>query len=252
MQTSEALYGAGGSVSGGDSWLLRDLYSNPATMARAQDQGRVWACPGSPELLAHTGLDINNMFAANLAGQTGGFYGGAIQEARGIYFNLEYVYNETWTFFGGIRRSDDKKDRNESSGSGVEAREVADPSVRCDSDGTGSDVDLCENGFALVSLSVRDSSIFPARGDLKWGKTTWNIGTEYHLNQDIMVYGRIATGFRAGGSSGFSSDGPYQYDGEELINYEVGVKGSTWTAACNYPHPTSIRTSMRIGCSRNG
>ena len=221
----EALYGEGGSVSGGDSWLLRDLYSNPATMERAKDQGTVWACPGSPELLAHTGLDINDMFAANLAGQTGGFYGGALQEARGIYFNLEYVYNETWTFFGGIRRSDDKKDRDESSGSGIEAREIADPSVRCDSGVSKDELDFCENGFALVNLSVRDSSVFPARGDLKWGKTTWNIGTEYRPIDDIMIYGRIATGFRAGGSSGFSSDGPYQYDGEELINYEVGVKG---------------------------
>ena len=226
----EALYGAGGSLSGGDSWLLRDLYTNPATMERANSLGTVWACPGSPELLGFTGLDINDMFAANLAGQNGGFYGGAHQVARGVYFNVEYVYNDTWTFFGGIRRSDDQKDRTEATSAGTQAREVADPSVRCDSGASGIGLDICENGFALVSLSIRDSSIerFRPRGELEWGKTTWNIGAEYRPNEDIMVYGRVSTGYRAGGSAGFGVTrdiGPWQYDGEELINYEVGIKG---------------------------
>ncbi len=216
-----SLYGAGGSVSGGDSWLLRDLYTNAATMTHAQALGQVFACPGSPELAAFSGTG-KAPFDAHMNNQNAGFYGAAVQRAFGAYFNVEYQLNDEWQLFGGVRYSDDEKDRTEASFGGALARETADPTTIC----SGGAIDMCDNGFAVISVGVRDSSVFPGRGDLNWSKTTWNVGAEYRPNDDMMYYGRVSTGYRAGGSLGYGqTTAPFQYDAEELTNYEAGIKG---------------------------
>ena len=226
----ESMFGTGGTLSGGDSWLLRELHTNPATMAHAESTFRfVVACPGSPELLGYPDAGIGDFYAANPNGQINGYLGSALQEARGIYLNLEYVLSDSWTVFAGIRRSDDDKDRTQEAASGIRAFEKSDPTVRCDMN-TGGGVDLCEDGFAVVTLNLAGSDIGnkAPKAELSWGATTWNAGVEFRPgDQNVMYYGRISTGYRAGGSFPFRTEhpGPWQYPAEELINYEVGVKG---------------------------
>jgi iron complex outermembrane receptor protein len=55
---------------------------------------------------------------------------------------------------------------------------------------------------------------------------------EYTPQPDLLFYGRISTGFRAGGFNQISGSLasleqkiPPSFDGEELLNYEVGIKG---------------------------
>ena len=226
----ESMFGTGGTLSGDDSWLLRELHTNPATMAHAESTFRfVVACPGSPELLGYPDAGIGDFYAANPNGQINGYLGSALQEARGIYLNLEYVLSDSWTVFAGIRRSDDDKDRTQEAASGIRAFEKSDPTVRCDMN-TGGGVDLCEDGFAVVTLNLAGSDIAnkAPKAELSWGATTWNAGVEFRPgDQNVMYYGRISTGYRAGGSFPFRTEhpGPWQYPAEELINYEVGVKG---------------------------
>ena len=226
----ESMFGTGGSMSGGDSWLLKDLHTDPATMANAESTFNfVVACPGSPELLGYPHANTGDFYAANLDGQVNGYLGSAIQEATGIYFNVEYEYNDQWTLFAGIRRTDDDKDRSQEAASGVRAFEIADPSVRCDM-ATGGGVDLCEDGFGVVTLALAGSDIANKRpkAELNWSETTWNAGVQFRPgDQNVMYYGRVSTGYRAGGSFPFRTEhpGPWQYPAEELINYEVGVKG---------------------------
>lgn len=226
----ESMFGTGGTLSGGDSWLLRELHTNPATMAHAESTFRfVVACPGSPELLGYPDAGISDFYAANPNGQINGYLGSALQEARGIYLNLEYVLSDSWTVFAGIRRSDDDKDRTQEAASGIRAFEKSDPTVRCDMN-TGGGVDLCEDGFAVVTLNLAGSDIAnkAPKAELSWGATTWNAGVEFRPgDQNVMYYGRVSTGYRAGGSFPFRTEhpGPWQYPAEELINYEVGVKG---------------------------
>ena len=226
----ESMYGTGGTLSGGDSWLLRELHTNPATMAHAESTFRfVVACPGSPELLGYPDAGIGDFYAANPNGQINGYLGSALQEARGIYLNLEYVLSDSWTVFAGIRRSDDDKDRTQEAASSIRAFEKSDPTVRCDMN-TGGGVDLCEDGFAVVTLNLAGSDIGnkAPKAELSWGATTWNAGVEFRPgDQNVMYYGRISAGYRAGGSFPFRTEhpGPWQYPAEELINYEVGVKG---------------------------
>ncbi len=56
-------------------------------------------------------------------------------------------------------------------------------------------------------------------------KVTWTLTAEYTTDNDNLIYGRIATGFRSGG---ITQDVPPPYDffeDEELTSFELGFKG---------------------------
>ena len=201
----ESLYGDGGSLSGGVSWLLRDVYTNPATMARAGAPLNLYACPGSPEIVNYSDTGVE-MFTANPAGHAGSFFGGSEYSSTGAYFNGEYVLSDAWTVFGGVRHDLDKKDHTQDSFATSFARD----------------------GIAFVQISVRDSSIerYAGKADSEWSATTWNIGAQYRPREDMMYYARVSTGYRPGGFLGYgTSRAPWDFESEELTNYEVGVKG---------------------------
>ena len=108
------LYGSGGSLSGGDSWLLRDLYTDAAAMSQTGSGGNLYACPGSAELVGFSDTG-RATFLSNPDGESWAFYGNMEYESTGIYFNADYVVNDEWSVFGGIRHDSDDKGRTESS-----------------------------------------------------------------------------------------------------------------------------------------
>ncbi len=67
-----------------------------------------------------------------------------------------------------------------------------------------------------------------------FSKTTWRAGLDYDINVETMIYGSVATGYKAGGfndgcvvGTGAGCTQPeslFYYDPEELTAYEVGVK----------------------------
>ena len=57
--------------------------------------------------------------------------------------------------------------------------------------------------------------------------TTWMVSPRFHVNPDLMVYGRVATGYRPGGPNGpFPGIPISQVNSDRLTNYEVGTKGT--------------------------
>jgi iron complex outermembrane receptor protein len=56
----------------------------------------------------------------------------------------------------------------------------------------------------------------------------WRAALDYDINEDIMVYGQIATGYKAGGNNArpFFPSQLHYTEPEELINYEVGMKST--------------------------
>ena len=219
----EALYGSGGSLSGGKNFLLRDLYTNNEPRARVANLQNVYACPGDPELVNFSISGLTN-FHSNLNGQRVAFTATNWNESTGIYFNGEYVMNDTWTFFGGIRHDEDKKGQNQQ-GNGTAFGLSGVDFSRCNHTST------CEDYFAVVQWGVRGSDIIPSKALGKWSDTTWNIGTQYRPNDDVMIYGRISTGYRPGGSKGAFSlkEGAgldeFWFEAEQMTNYELGAKG---------------------------
>lgn len=59
---------------------------------------------------------------------------------------------------------------------------------------------------------------------------TWSGDARYHIDAQTMIYGRVATGWRAGGPNdlppGAPPSVPKTYSPDSLINYEVGVKST--------------------------
>jgi iron complex outermembrane receptor protein len=56
----------------------------------------------------------------------------------------------------------------------------------------------------------------------------WRAALDYDLTKDIMVYGQIATGYKAGGNNArpFFPSQLHATEPEELINYEIGMKST--------------------------
>ena len=215
----ESLYGPGGSLSGGQNWLFRDVYTDPEAKARAARLQRLYACPGDPELVNYAFSGVAN-FTSNLNGQRSGHMASHWKESIGVYFNGEYVLNETWTLFGGVRHDNDTKGINQAANGLAAGRSGVDFSL-CNHTST------CEDAFAIVQVTVRDSQIIPGKREETWSDTTWNIGAQYRPNDDVMIYARLSTGYRPGGSKGSWSltEPPFFFEAEQVTNYEVGAKG---------------------------
>jgi outer membrane receptor protein involved in Fe transport len=53
---------------------------------------------------------------------------------------------------------------------------------------------------------------------------TWSVSPQFHLTDDAMLYGRVATGYRPGGPNVIVPNVPPSVDSDTLTNYEVGFK----------------------------
>lgn len=58
---------------------------------------------------------------------------------------------------------------------------------------------------------------------------TWTVTGRYHPTEDVMLYGNVSRGYRAGGPNFFRVGQviPFEFEPEELTNYELGLKAST-------------------------
>lgn len=86
--------------------------------------------------------------------------------------------------------------------------------------------------------------------DRNYKKTTWKLGADYDLTEKTMIYGSVATGYKAGGfndgctveQAGCVNPLPEEavyYDPETLTAYEIGVKsriGNTLMLNSNFFH----------------
>lgn len=70
---------------------------------------------------------------------------------------------------------------------------------------------------ARPTLSTPGGTADPGHGS--WNKTTWTAGLDWHLAADKLLYGKVASGYKAGG---FDNVG--EYKPENLIDYEIGSK----------------------------
>ena len=57
-----------------------------------------------------------------------------------------------------------------------------------------------------------------------WNATTYTAGAEFDLSRGSMLYGKISTGYKAGGF--YQGAAPDSYDPEHLRAYEIGIKNS--------------------------
>ncbi|WP_426113829.1 TonB-dependent receptor [Massilia sp. PWRC2] len=108
--------------------------------------------------------------------------------AWAAFGSVNYAISDLWTVRGGLRYTNDEKDFN-----------------------TVSAVNVAQIGAASVNESKH--------------KVNWDLSTTYKLNQDVNVYARVATGFRAPSIAAASASVPITVaDAETITSYEAGIK----------------------------
>lgn len=58
--------------------------------------------------------------------------------------------------------------------------------------------------------------------------TTWQVNARYHFTDQVMAYGRIATGYRPGGPNVALPGVPPVVNSDTLTSYEAGIKSTFW------------------------
>jgi len=89
--------------------------------------------------------------------------------------------------------------------------------------------------YATDSQNSAEVVTTPPLGQIAGGVSqhdilTWSADARYHLDDQTMIYGRVATGWRPGGPNdlpvGVPNTVPHTYNPDSLINYEAGVKSA--------------------------
>lgn len=125
-------------------------------------------------------------------------------KSLGVYGQLEYNMTDQLGLFAGLRWSDDEVVRH----------------------GTFAAPDTaCPLGTAKCGA---EQGAGPNNGEQSDSKFTYRVGANYAFDDDNMMYGHIATGYKPGGFNDFdpeSGEVAAPYDPETLISYEIGYKG---------------------------
>lgn len=84
----------------------------------------------------------------------------------------------------------------------------------------------------LITAGRADGGDGATRSQGKADDAIYKLALNYHINEDVMVYGLYSQGFRLGGSNSpravATGEVTATYDSDTLDNYELGVKSSWW------------------------
>ncbi|MBS0274240.1 MAG: TonB-dependent receptor [Proteobacteria bacterium] len=82
--------------------------------------------------------------------------------------------------------------------------------------------------YAGNSQHANEFGLASARGDSSENVFTWSIAPSWHLNENAMVYARVAKGYQPGGPNVLPPAPPpavpKSFNSDTLINYELGFK----------------------------
>jgi iron complex outermembrane receptor protein len=130
-------------------------------------------------------------------------------EAEAAFAHVTYEHDEQWSFSGGLRHTKDTKFRQQQF-------------IYWQKNYNDS---LADEPFLFdYATSAKPGTVLGVDPKPSWSKIIWNVGVEYKPTGETMVYGRVSTGYRAGGFNDSSVYNP-PIKAETLINYEAGVKG---------------------------
>lgn len=116
-----------------------------------------------------------------------------------VYGQVQYQLNEELLITGGLRYSTDEKE--------------------------GSD-----DVFVALALP---KTLHEVKDD--WSKVTWRLQADWQIDNETLLYGSVATGFRSGGFNlgGATDANPTSVDPEELTAFEIGYKASMFDSRAN-------------------
>lgn len=178
----------------GNHWRDFDNSGCPAVFAGG------WAdYPGSPYRCASGADHLESLY-----------YGTeSFSETHAWFGHVDYNFNDQWAVSGGLRHTEDQKIRKTQYvywSKWYDDYSFAAPVV-----------------MEYYSVAYPDA-IQAADNSPTWDDIIWDVSLQYRPVEGTMVYGRISTGYRAGG---FQDSSAYHepIKKETLVNYEIGLKG---------------------------
>ena len=175
-------------------WRMADTYDTCVN-----DFAGSWADYEGTEFSCATGSDHTQMW----------YFGtDSASETQAYFAHVTYDYSEQWSLSGGVRYTEDTKWRTVQFiwWSKFETYYGGNPVV------------------AQYATSAKPTQTLGAEQRPSWSHPIWNVGVEYKPTDNRMIYGRLSTGYRAGGFNDSSGYNP-EIKKETLVNYELGVKG---------------------------
>jgi len=142
------------------------------------------------------------------------------------FVNGSFDLSDSLTLHAGVRWTEDEKDKggifaDPESGSTFNVFFInngtnGDPTGRSFNIGGSSDPDMRDNGIPQVS-------------NPDWTKTTWSVGLDWRVSDDLLTYVKVGTGYKSGGwnrgSQGTTTDGTlFVFNPEEILAIEAGAK----------------------------
>lgn len=126
--------------------------------------------------------------------------------SKSLFGHVEVHLTDALDLVGGLRYTDDKKTYNY---------------TRVNLDGTEPSGAFFTPNFLLAGLNGLSGTFADSRVD-------YRIGLNYKLNDDVMVYAQLATGYKGGGINPRPSaaDQVQTFGAEKLTAYEAGVKSN--------------------------
>ena len=144
--------------------------------------------------------------------------------SKAYYFDFTYELNEAWRISAGIRETEDEKQFVRETGT-LGNNALGRPNNNISTGGYTRDDDVALYNTDWLSCDLRTICV-DNKDD--WSETTYRFVVDYTMNEDVMFYASLATGFMAGGytetcSTTYSC--AYPYDPETNTNIELGMKG---------------------------
>lgn len=148
-------------------------------------------------------------------------------ESIATFLNTSYELNDSFSLRGGVRWTRDEKDKGGS---------FSDPSsgstfcVFFNNNGTNGNPGTSKfNNCGASGPGLDGGGGIPQVSNPDWTKVTWNVGLDWRVNEDLLTYVTVSTGFKSGGwnrgSQGTTDDGTlFVFDPEEVTAYEAGAK----------------------------
>lgn len=131
-------------------------------------------------------------------------------EAEAVFGQLTYALTDRLSLTGGLRYSHDKA---------VLARE---PIYFC-----GINSPISEGAPGCFFLA----DIGGPMNRNSWSRTNWKVTVDYDLGPNLMAFANVSTGYKTGG---LAANGAPMFGPEDVINYELGLKGRIFDGALSF------------------
>lgn len=95
-------------------------------------------------------------------------------------------------------------------------------------DASNPDFTYIDTAKGIYIGSDQTTPLAPTPSHKAWKKPTWDVSADWKATDDILVFGRIARGFRSGNYNTYiaAPENLSVYDPETLTSYEAGIKTS--------------------------